>query len=191
MAGKAGGGAWKVAYADFVTAMMAFFLVMWLCAQNQDVKKSVANYFSDPLGTTHGGTEKKTSRTGSVNDAFSTGAVPLQESVALGNGRGTYSATRFSNPATKLVRDWLVLDKETHLYWQKQAADHVETARLSSPVKQKKTSVNEFAVRRLSAQLKEELVGAVPIKSGLNRDLLLDAYNEVNWIELAEDLIGS
>jgi chemotaxis protein MotB len=42
------GGAWKVAYADFVTAMMAFFLVMWLVAQNDVVKASVAGYFSDP-----------------------------------------------------------------------------------------------------------------------------------------------
>jgi chemotaxis protein MotB len=42
------GGAWKVAYADFVTAMMAFFLVMWLVNQSQDVKNSVQAYFQDP-----------------------------------------------------------------------------------------------------------------------------------------------
>ncbi len=48
MAG-AGGGAWKVAYADFVTAMMAFFMVMWLTSQKPDVKQSVAQYFRDPF----------------------------------------------------------------------------------------------------------------------------------------------
>jgi chemotaxis protein MotB len=42
------GGAWKVAYADFVTAMMAFFLVMWLMAQKQEVKASIGGYFRDP-----------------------------------------------------------------------------------------------------------------------------------------------
>jgi chemotaxis protein MotB len=42
------GGAWKVAYADFVTAMMAFFLVMWLVAQSAAVKHAVAGYFRDP-----------------------------------------------------------------------------------------------------------------------------------------------
>ncbi len=47
MAGK-GGGAWKVAYADFVTAMMAFFMVMWLTAQKPDVKEAVAKHFRDP-----------------------------------------------------------------------------------------------------------------------------------------------
>ncbi|GIX03021.1 MAG: hypothetical protein KatS3mg113_0027 [Planctomycetaceae bacterium] len=49
MAGK-GGGAWKVAYADFVTAMMAFFMVMWITAQNKAVKESIAQYFQNPLG---------------------------------------------------------------------------------------------------------------------------------------------
>jgi len=42
------GGAWKVAYADFVTAMMAFFLVMWIVGQSQTVRASVAGYFRDP-----------------------------------------------------------------------------------------------------------------------------------------------
>jgi len=42
------GGAWKVAYADFVTALMAFFLVMWLVGQDASVRKAVAAYFRDP-----------------------------------------------------------------------------------------------------------------------------------------------
>src|SRR3569832_1408239 len=44
------GGAWKVAYADFVTAMMAFFLVMWILGLNQESRKSIASYFNDPTG---------------------------------------------------------------------------------------------------------------------------------------------
>jgi chemotaxis protein MotB len=42
------GGAWKVAYADFVTAMMAFFLVMWLVNQSKPVKAAIGGYFRDP-----------------------------------------------------------------------------------------------------------------------------------------------
>ncbi len=42
------GGAWKVAYADFVTAMMAFFLVMWLLGSDEETKAAVANYFNNP-----------------------------------------------------------------------------------------------------------------------------------------------
>ena len=45
------GGAWKVAYADFVTAMMALFIVLWLTSQSDPVKKAVAGYFNDPKGT--------------------------------------------------------------------------------------------------------------------------------------------
>ena len=41
------GGAWKIAYADFVTAMMAFFLVMWLInASNEETRAQVASYFN-------------------------------------------------------------------------------------------------------------------------------------------------
>jgi chemotaxis protein MotB len=46
-----GGGAWKVAYADFVTAMMAFFMVMWITAQNEKMKQSVQHYFNDPFNS--------------------------------------------------------------------------------------------------------------------------------------------
>ncbi len=42
------GGAWKVAYADFVTAMMALFIVLWIVGQSKQVKESVASYFKDP-----------------------------------------------------------------------------------------------------------------------------------------------
>ena len=45
------GGAWKVAYADFVTAMMAFFMVMWLMNSSQKVKEAVGAYFRDPTGS--------------------------------------------------------------------------------------------------------------------------------------------
>ena len=56
------GGAWKVAYADFVTAMMAFFLVMWIVGMDQGVKDLVEGYFANPVG---------------FKRAFSGGANPL------------------------------------------------------------------------------------------------------------------
>ena len=44
------GGAWKIAYADFVTAMMAFFLLMWLLGSTTEGdKKGIADYFASPL----------------------------------------------------------------------------------------------------------------------------------------------
>ncbi len=44
------GGAWKVAFADFMTAMFALFRVLWLVNQSSDVKSAIAGYFQDPLG---------------------------------------------------------------------------------------------------------------------------------------------
>jgi chemotaxis protein MotB len=46
------GGAWKVAYADFVTAMMSLFIVLWLMNTSKPIKEAVAGYFNDPAGTT-------------------------------------------------------------------------------------------------------------------------------------------
>jgi chemotaxis protein MotB len=45
------GGAWKVAYADFVTAMMALFIVLWLLNSSVQVRKAVSAYFQDPSGS--------------------------------------------------------------------------------------------------------------------------------------------
>ncbi|MFN3306448.1 MAG: flagellar motor protein MotB [Candidatus Kapaibacteriota bacterium] len=42
------GGSWKVAYADFVTAMMAFFIVMWILGQSEQIRQMVSSYFKDP-----------------------------------------------------------------------------------------------------------------------------------------------
>jgi chemotaxis protein MotB len=53
------GGAWKVAYADFVTAMMALFIVLWLLSASEKVQKAVGGYFQDPSG--------KGRQTGSTN----------------------------------------------------------------------------------------------------------------------------
>ena len=44
------GGAWKVAYADFVTAMMALFIVLWLMSADKEVQESVSAYFNNPTG---------------------------------------------------------------------------------------------------------------------------------------------
>lgn len=64
------GGAWKVAYADFVTAMMAFFLVMWLVSQDEVVKFNVAGWFNDPVnwGKSKSGSQSILEGSGSIID---------------------------------------------------------------------------------------------------------------------------
>jgi chemotaxis protein MotB len=66
-----GGGSWKVAYADFVTAMMAFFMVMWLTSQKPEVRKAVADHFKNPGGKRLAGSDAQSlipkSNTGNGN----------------------------------------------------------------------------------------------------------------------------
>ncbi len=54
------GGSWKVAYADFVTAMMAFFMVMWLVGLSADIRDKIQGYFNDPLGVAESEPKSKT-----------------------------------------------------------------------------------------------------------------------------------
>ncbi|HMD18138.1 MAG TPA: flagellar motor protein MotB [Terriglobales bacterium] len=56
------GGAWKVAYADFVTAMMALFIVLWLMNSSKPIQVAISGYFKDPSGT---GKQTGSSLTGS------------------------------------------------------------------------------------------------------------------------------
>ena len=69
------GGAWKVAYADMVTALMALFIVLWILAQSEHVKQSVAGYFRNPIGFEDGGAPAP-DKTG-----LSSGEVSLMENT--------------------------------------------------------------------------------------------------------------
>jgi len=65
-------GSWKVAYADFMTAMMAFFLVMWITGMESNVKELIQGYFNNPIG---------------FKRAYSTGTSPVaHEGPALSPG---------------------------------------------------------------------------------------------------------
>jgi chemotaxis protein MotB len=62
------GGSWKVAFADFATAMMAFFLVLWLTATaSPEQKLAVEGYFKDPVGYTEGGSKNPVDLGGSAS----------------------------------------------------------------------------------------------------------------------------
>src|SRR3954468_4836815 len=71
------GGAWKVAYADFVTAMMAFFMVMWILGMDQQLKQSIEGYFSNPVGFKKGYGAGKTPIS-SGNSPATTQTTPLR-----------------------------------------------------------------------------------------------------------------
>jgi chemotaxis protein MotB len=62
------GGSWKVAYADFVTAMMAFFMVMWILGMDEKTKQAIEGYFANPVGYKKG--------YGSGSSPLSSGSTP-------------------------------------------------------------------------------------------------------------------
>src|ERR1700684_1170030 len=64
--GELHGGVWKVAYADFVTAMMSLFIVLWLLSSSKPVQEAVGGYFRDPSGTA----EKKGSAVAGAGENF-------------------------------------------------------------------------------------------------------------------------
>ena len=70
-------GAWKVAYADFTTAMMALFLVMWLTAQDTRIKEAVARAFRNPF---------------SAVNKESTGIVPSKDATAQVEAKGQFDS---------------------------------------------------------------------------------------------------
>jgi len=191
VAGK-GGGAWKVAYADFVTAMMAFFLVMWICGQDQSVRRAVSYYFNDPFNASELPFSKKAWRFGAMLKQPTPGNMPLSESLAMGHGRNPYLRTEPNSVCTKLVSDWIHADKKARAYWHQQAQRQRDLARWASHGEENSEAVERTALRELTRQLKDEIKRDLPSQmSNPYRDLLVEAVAEVNWAELAEDLLAN
>jgi chemotaxis protein MotB len=72
------GGAWKVAYADFVTAMMALFMVLWLTSQDQRIKEAIERAFRNPFSSI-------------TKD--SVGVIPSKETQAVKSSQGNFDSS--------------------------------------------------------------------------------------------------
>ena len=185
MAGHSG-GSWKVAYADFVTAMMAFFLVMWIGAQDTKTRQSVANYFVDPSGVS-----KKPVQSGAVLDTPTYGNTPKRDAPDMGTGRDPHDQVPGApSPPTKVVSDWLHDDPKRVQMWQARAQKAKEAAVRSREVVENRLTVKEVATQDLSKQIRAEFTAsAATIPSGVFQNLLYGTIDEVNWTQLAQDLL--
>ena len=128
------GGAWKVAYADFVTAMMAFFLVMWLVSQSSETKAAVAGYFRNP------GAFKEVASTGILPGGGALGDTPggtPKVTMTAAPGDGGAAAAR---EKTKLL----------------QTADHIKQDLLKLP--EFGALIDQIEIRVTSEGLRIELV---------------------------------
>ncbi|OYU46478.1 MAG: flagellar motor protein MotB [Burkholderiales bacterium PBB4] len=105
------GGAWKIAYADFVTAMMAFFLLMWLLGSTSEGdKKGISDYFQSPLKVAMQGG----SGAGASNSIINGGGNDLTQSAGMsrrgdGTNRDAKKMSGDSNKAAAAKRDAQVL----------------------------------------------------------------------------------
>ncbi len=72
------GGAWKVAYADFVTAMMCFFMVMWLLGADEETKAAIAHYFNHPNTPYNAGRDPQSEEARPLGEAQGSGEALLK-----------------------------------------------------------------------------------------------------------------
>lgn len=111
------GGAWKVAYADFVTAMMAFFLLMWLLnATTEKQRKGIADFFSPTIPVNRisgggdgalGGNSVFTEETLARNGTGATSLRPTESNAARGSRTGEDGGDTGSSEELELVEDML------------------------------------------------------------------------------------
>ncbi len=187
-----GGGAWKVAYADFVTAMMAFFMVMWLVSQDQKVKDSVAKYFEDPVGFRLSGSSSVPSDSGSVFNSEFQGQVPGAKSRSSGKGRGSMRSRENSDSETSLVADSIMEEPSQSQRWQAEAKKQLESARNLPAVREGTVSEREAAKFLLARKMREQVTAeAISSTSGVYQDLVSTSLNRVDFEELAEEVIRS
>src|ERR1700730_2965151 len=99
--GGHGSGAWKIAYADFVTAMMAFFLLMWLLgATTKGDLNGISEYFNTPLSVAlSGGT-----RSGAATSVLEGGAMALQNSSPAEVNKGPKASRAMQLPLSPTSR---------------------------------------------------------------------------------------
>ncbi|MEZ5278632.1 MAG: flagellar motor protein MotB [Opitutaceae bacterium] len=76
------GGAWKVAYADFVTAMMALFMVLWISAQDQEILIATSQYFKNPFNSPMDGSNGVMNNNVDSQNLESGGKEPSRTSMA-------------------------------------------------------------------------------------------------------------
>jgi chemotaxis protein MotB len=92
-------GAWKVAYADFATAMMALFIVLWMMTASQKVKSSISGYFSDPRAYT------RTTRTAGARRANNSGEGLVVHRDNMGDIRKQLEQALSAMPEFGQLRD--------------------------------------------------------------------------------------
>ena len=159
------GGAWKIAYADFVTAMMAFFLLMWLLGSTTEGdKKGIADYFNSPLKIAMFGG----SGAGDASSVVKGGGNSLSESVGQVK-KGSRSETAEDKARKKAIR---------------QEQGKAESSRLRAlKDKMEEVIANDERLSKFQSQIRLDLTAEglrIQIVDDLNRPMFNSGADEVN-----------
>lgn len=169
------GGAWKVAYADFVTAMMAFFMVMWIMGMDQPTREVIAGYFKDPVGFTKNPPKTKVNF---VNSNSSASPTPEKESAD--------NARKSEMKAVRSVESQLgaAIKKDEGL--QKLQANHaieVKTTAEGLEVALMENETNSELFFKLGSaevrpQARQVLMKLAPILAQTGRKMIVDGHTD-------------
>lgn len=203
------GGAWKVAFADFATAMMAFFLVLWLLESATPKQlKAISGYFNDPSAFSEGGSPYAVDLGGGLKDDQFSGDSPEEtpESSALSKGvkidektveqmaqeiearkmqelKRTLEARIEENPALQKFKDQIIMEM-TRDGLQIQIVDKESRPMFDSGSDEIKSYMNDILVALA------ETIGTVPNRLSLSghtdAQQFVDSPDYSNW-ELSAD----
>lgn len=100
------GGAWKVAYADFVTAMMALFMVLWICAQDKKIMLATSKYFKQPFSAVNAETG------GGVLDATASGSSGDEDARGKATAANLAFLSSLASEVNKMINARDVLEEK-------------------------------------------------------------------------------
>lgn len=183
------GGSWKIAYADFVTAMMAFFLLMWLLnATSEEQKRGIANYF-DPMaiGKRNGGNVgvmgglaiQTNEGSMDVTNSF----IQVKPTPPMEQGAGGHDNGVIKNNEQEKIKDSSGFEKAPS---QEEIIAQAEINSKLIPTQQFKNHVEEEkAFREIKERLKEEIQKSPELKAMLD-NLVIDETPEGLRIQLID-----
>jgi chemotaxis protein MotB len=189
------GGAWKVAYADFVTAMMALFMVLWLLAStDQQSRKEISNYFRSGLVPTVDMSTKGSPNTSSVfmssvvppapAPAHATGA-PGQDGAGAGNGgkpgsdgTGGDDRVRTANALMKRLNRFAAVDGELAAVMRNVHVQVTSEGIVIDAVDEGKGLLFDMASSRLNEPLERFLRALGPAISALDHSIEINGHTD-------------
>ena len=182
------GGGWKIAYADFMTAMMAFFLLMWLVgAADEEQRKGLADYFTPSL-----------SEAGGRGQGVLSGQVPAQDGILAGGSEATEdrgaasfghrnSRERLSGAAGEHME---MVEAETPSPDEAQTAAPAGTGDAAAPDAADPDAAADARQAERAAALRgaiETAVAETPELAGFERHLRFESLPEGLYVQIVDD----